>query len=191
MGLEIETPISNLIAKGYNAVSRYFPEFDSFDYRDWYAAKTMLLRLGETTFVSVLKDSCAAWNVMSEFLTRITGPLSPLQLREIMARAAAIYLHLEHLPRFSSSFDADTRKYTIEADHPGQIAMNEIQPSVYGPLLESACGDIIDILEPAKRDQIRGFMRAGRWGFLFDGDGKFDRRSMEPKDSEGNENPQA
>ena len=65
--------------------------------------------------------------------------------------------------------------------------MNEIQPSVYGPMLESACGDIIDMLESANRDQIRGFMREGKWGFLFDGTGQFDQRSMEPKDSEEHE----
>lgn len=156
-----------------------------FDYRDYYEAKTLLIRVGETAFVVVLKDSCAVWNIMSGFLGKITGPLSPIQVREVTARAASVYLHLSELPRFSSSFTNATGEYVIEAEHSENVAMDDIDPLVYGRLLDHSCGEIVDALGFENSESIRELLRAGKWGFLFDESGNFDERSMQPKEDEG------
>ena len=77
--------------------------FENFDYFDISIAKTMLLRMENTAIIIVLDDSGAALNLYYEELTKIGGPLSPLQLREIAARLAAINFHLTDRPKFSST----------------------------------------------------------------------------------------
>jgi hypothetical protein len=158
--------------------------FGEFDYSDNYAAKTMLLRLGEIAFVCVLTDSCAVLNVLADLYKRIDGLLSSLQLREFMCHAAFVNLNLEHPPRFTSWFQAGNGRYLIKAEHPPKVQLGEMRRCQFGELLESVCGEIIDVVEPVRKDEIRQWMREGRWVFLFNADEKFDRGSMESMDRE-------
>ena len=52
--------------------------YSNYDYRDTYAANTILLRINDIAFLSVLDDSCAAAHFFSGHFKRITGPLSPM-----------------------------------------------------------------------------------------------------------------
>jgi hypothetical protein len=92
--------------------------FGDFDYRDMYAGRTVLLRLGEIGIVSVLNDSCAAWNLLNGLLQRINGPVSPSQSKELFARMAFVNLHLKERPAPASRFSDDGSNYVILAESP-------------------------------------------------------------------------
>src|SRR5262245_1652434 len=73
---------------------------ETFDFADLYLAQTMLLRLGDVAFIAVFDDSQAA---MTKFFPRtktIDGPLTELQLREVMTELAWLNLLLKERPRF-------------------------------------------------------------------------------------------
>jgi hypothetical protein len=78
----------------------------NFDYADSYEGRTILLRLGEIAFIAVLNDSCAVWSLMQDDIRRIAGPLSSIQLRELMARMAYTNMRLRYRPQQYSAFEA-------------------------------------------------------------------------------------
>jgi hypothetical protein len=88
--------------------------FGDFDYRDMHHGRTVLLRLGKIGIVSVLNDSCAAWNVLKGLLEKLNGPLSPSQFKELMAHMAFINLRLKERP-VPSSWLPDEDHYKILA----------------------------------------------------------------------------
>ena len=71
---------------------------EKFDFGDMYTAQTMFLRLEDVGLFAVFNDSCGAINGLTPRLERIEGPLSELQLKEIMADLAFLNLHIEHRP---------------------------------------------------------------------------------------------
>jgi hypothetical protein len=72
------------------------PHFEGFDFIDLTAAQTMLLCIGDVAIIAVFNDSQAALSVANEDLdSKIGGPLSPVQLRELTARLASINLQVE------------------------------------------------------------------------------------------------
>jgi hypothetical protein len=106
----------------------------NFDYADCYEGSTILLRLGEIALLAVLNDSCATWNLMQNEFGRLAGPLSSMQLRELMARMAYTNIYLPRRPRQYSTFENQffhrdfpntvvaVGKYTIAADFPDTLA---------------------------------------------------------------------
>lgn len=50
--------------------------------------------------------------------------------------------------------------------------MNPASPEYFGSILERACGGFV------KDDEIRAYVRAGRYTFLFDQEGNFLKDSM-------------
>jgi hypothetical protein len=72
---------------------------DSFD------GRTVLLRVGEIAMIAVLNDSGAVQTILHDSLRCLKGPLSSIQLRELMVRMAFTNIHLLHRPKFSSSFE--------------------------------------------------------------------------------------
>jgi hypothetical protein len=126
--------------------------FGEFDYRDFYPSRAMLFRLGEVGLVAVLNDSCAAGNLLREpVLRKITGPVSPPQFRELMARMAYANLTLKDRPVAASEIEADGR-YIIRAVMPQTWALEGANQSDYGKLLFWCCEDIIAAL-PLGRSQ--------------------------------------
>lgn len=52
---------------------------EEFDFADFYPSRTILLRLGDTAFISNLNDAGTTTRILGPFLNGINGPLSPLQ----------------------------------------------------------------------------------------------------------------
>jgi hypothetical protein len=136
-----------------------------------------MLKLGDVAFVVVLKDSCAAYNVLQDFMARINGRLSPIQLRELTAHAANVYLHMTQLPKFHTSFAQEP--FEIRASHPPTCVLHPIDSSVQGTLIDKCCGSLIDDLKVPFPNEMRESMREGKCTFLFDDAGNFIRNSME------------
>jgi hypothetical protein len=147
-----------------------------FDYRDLYVGKTMLLRLGEVGIVAVLNDSCAALNVLENIVKKISGPLSPAQFRELMARAAEINLRLKDRPIFGSRFDKDYAHQILTADVPNKVTLVEQAPEAkLGEILHWCYEDIIPLVSDGERDLVATHIKEGKYSLLLDQDGNFIR----------------
>lgn len=119
-----------------------------FDYGDDYAGRSILLKLGDIALIAVLNDSGASANFLRDIsitadkqplLSKITGPLSRIQLREIMIHFAYTNIRLDRRPEFSTEIDRETELCTLEADIPAEFELREGDTSFYGRLLFSAC----------------------------------------------------
>ena len=98
------------------------PHFEGFDFIDLTAAQTMLSVIDDIAIIAVFNDSKSALSIASEIdLSKIGGPLSPAQLRELAARFASINLKVEPRARFASAIDALSEEYTITAERPDQV----------------------------------------------------------------------
>jgi hypothetical protein len=111
------------------------PDFEAFDFCDVSVAQTMLLRLGEVAFITVLNDSCAALNVLSGALGKLIAPLTPMQLRELTAKFATVNLNLVHRPTFSSQFKPKDGRYIISAQVPEKLQIGSASRSQFGEVV--------------------------------------------------------
>lgn len=145
---------------------------NDFDYGDHYLAQTMLLQIGEVTFIAVLNDSCIASDMLRPMLKAITGPLAPLQLREVMARLAYVNLLLNTRPVFTSEFSRRSG-YVISADVPDQIERGTPSDLFFGQIFHATTKDVIGNLPEPERLTLVRRIESGRWSFLLDDRGRF------------------
>lgn len=147
---------------------------ERFDFGDLYLAQTMLLRLGDVALLAVFNDSGGAMSYFWQRLRRITGPVSELQLREMMAELAFLNLHLKERPTFRTECDIAAEKCRIVAERP-ELALRELDPKIRGVLLHHAIKDALPHLRfPGRTEQdVLDAVNAGTLTFLFDDEGKF------------------
>jgi hypothetical protein len=152
--------------------------YEHFDFGDNSMSRTMLLRVGDTAFVTVLNDSCAAINLLQPTLERISGALSPIQLRELMSRLAISNLHLKVRPRFFSQFDLEKEKCLMSAELPTEWELDEWEKDTFGKLMYSCCATMLAALQHPENASAIENVKRGRWTFLFDENGKFIENSL-------------
>jgi hypothetical protein len=104
-------------------------------------------------------------------LRKVTGPLSSLQLREVMVELAYLNIHLKNRPTFRSDIDPITHTYRIMATRP-ELDLFEQRREVRGALLYNAVQHLLPHLQFAhcSRDEAE---EAGNFSFLFDDRGEF------------------
>ncbi len=151
--------------------------FESFDYGDFSFAQTMLLRMEETAIIAVFNDSQAAAIMYKEELRKIDGPLSPLQLREIAARLAAINIHLNERPRFFSELDLLSEKYKMLGHRPAELCLVDWKDEIQGAIMHHVCQDML--ANALDREQILADLKSGRYTFVVNADGNFSRDHMD------------
>lgn len=154
--------------------------YESFDYFDLYDSQTVLLRLNDIAFIAVLNDACGALNLFLNICQKIAGPLSPIQLREVVAHLAFINLHLEERPQFYSKFDPQQQLYIISANLPQRPALINYKQTDFGEILYYCCKEMISKLKNKDIDFIKNKIKEGEYTFLFDENNFFLRNSMEP-----------
>lgn len=154
------------------------PHYEHFDYHDLFLAQAALLRIGDVALLAVFDDGHAALSHRYDFLSRIDGPLSPVQLREILAHLAYTNLKLADRPRFYTDFWVSP--CAIRARRPREIEKTEHEPEALGRILPACVGHYLDHFRNPDIDDIRAQVRAGNYTFLFDGTGHFIRNSLEP-----------
>jgi hypothetical protein len=146
--------------------------FENFDYGDLYLHRAVCFRFRDVAMVCILNDSCACFSLEKDNLfPRIKGPLSPLQIREVMARLAYLNLLIEVRPSFHSDFRDG--HYVISASRPNTINVGEWEPEEYGRVLSFACSDLLNLHKNPDMETIKEYVRAGRYTFLFDQNGDF------------------
>ena len=152
--------------------------YDQFDYGDLFETHTTLIRLGDTCFIAVLDDSCASAQVCEKITDAIVPPLSPIQLRELAAHLAHANSALKDRPQFRSIF-SETEGFRIVCDRPAKVALGEMSADRYGAILSYITDPILSQFHNSNIDDIRRYVRAGNYTFLFDEQGRFLVNSME------------
>jgi hypothetical protein len=149
-----------------------------FDYCDLYVPRTVCFRFRDAVMFCVLNDCCACLSVEKDQLfARIKGPLSPLQIREVVARLGYLNLLIKVRPLFHSEFSGG--QYRISATYPKAIEIEEGNPAAYGKLMYRACADGLGMCRNSDIEATKEHIRNGRYTFLFDQAGEFIHQSME------------
>lgn len=155
------------------------PRFERFDYADFSHHKTMMIRLGEVAIVCVLNDAGATYSLLKDWLTpKLGGRLSPVQLREILARFAHANAAIRTRPDFHTTFEQGLPY--ISVTHPDQFEADPGDPLLLGELMEHTCAPLLKGLVRENKEEVLKGIRSGGWTFLITPDGKFDALSMEP-----------
>lgn len=147
-------------------------ESDQFDYIDSHSGKGILLQLGEFSIISVLNDSCAGYTFFKERLEKINGPLSPFQLREIVAHLNFINLNLKSRPEYYSEIKTNG-EYQIKANVPEILYLEKEEDRIASPgiflryYVEGMIGNI------ENKEQILSEIESGRRNYLFNEKGEF------------------
>ena len=117
-------------------------------------------------------------NLCRDYLSKICGPLSTLQLRELLAVLSNVNLCLKNRPRFGSRFNHELEHYSIFSDASGSIEIENPPPDQYGTILHYCCQEFIPFINNEFDINIENYLKEGRWSFLFDQDGKFVANSL-------------
>jgi hypothetical protein len=149
-----------------------------FDYGDLHFFQTAMIRLGDTALIAVFNDAMGASNLFNETLARIEGPVSEVQVREIMVRLAFLNFRIKERPVFWFEVNGETNEYRLRAKHPDVVEMTEPDewaPKLYGRMLHDALGRRFPEMRTPSltANELKEFMKAGKATFLFDDAGRF------------------
>jgi len=145
--------------------------FEPFDYAD-VSSGALMIRLGSLGIVAVLNDASAALNLESQVLfPSISGPLSPMQLREVLARVAYLNLRLKYRPTHYSHLEHG--KYILGATTEKHIYLKRMFPGGRGKIMHRLATDFVRGAPPKDRAQLEIHLKRGRWTFLYKSDGSF------------------
>lgn len=176
VGQEIEREVFGTLCIFATKTASYYSHFD---YHDLYHARSVMLRIGEIGIVGVLNDSGAAYSVFEDKHERISGPLSPLQLREVLAHLSYINMYLKERPRYASLVSEDGA-FVMVAERPEVIYLDEPNNEFFGGLVEACCGPLLRDMRLPNQEEILENVRNLRWSSLFDDEDGFQRNSMDP-----------
>jgi hypothetical protein len=152
--------------------------YSEYDYHDLYGPRALMVRMGDIGIVSVLNDAGAAGIIFSKQIPAITGPLSPIQIREVLAHHSYINDQLQERPRFATTL---TRMGNVRmvAKVPYEIRLKEYSADKFGSLLENCCLSVLTSVRAPDMDIQRENMRRGEWTTLYLEDHTFRDDSME------------
>jgi hypothetical protein len=147
---------------------------EKFDFGDLSYGQTMLLRLDDTALLTVFNDSGAVNGWFWQKLEKITGPLSDLQLREVLVEFAYLNLHLKERPIFQTECNDLTETCRI-VGHRGSLDLGPMDRRIRGKLLEHVFRDILPHTRNrhATNEEVLEAVKAGNFSFLFDENGQF------------------
>jgi len=156
------------------------PEFEPFDFIDNKIGQSIMIRLDGFCMICVLNDSCGSLNVYQDELAKITGPLTPFQLKEIFTHLVYINMHLKERPLFYSQF-LENGEYHIHARTSDIVELidEKERKITHGELIYNYFKHIIPKVE--NRETILNEIRNGKRQFLFDQNGVFLDYSKEIK----------
>lgn len=154
---------------------------DRFDFSDLSVAQTMLLRLDDVAMLTVFNDSGGAMNYFWQKLQKITGPVSELQLREIMVDLAYLNLHLKDRPTFRTECDHINEQCRIVAQRP-QLALGDLDQKMRGAMLYHAVRHALPHMKVRDRTEVEVLeaIKAGSFSFLFNDKGEFIEEQLAP-----------
>jgi hypothetical protein len=156
---------------GTTLVFRTKTDDEAFDFGDLSDYSTICLRLGSVGIVSVLNDCGLVARMVSGYLSRISGPLNAIQLREVAARLAYGNELLRTRPQFWTEIDGEELR--IRAACPKSWQRGEIARANLGEVMAFACGPLLlQSKTPQTREKLEQLKR-GEIQFLYHDDGSF------------------
>lgn len=157
-----------------------FPMQDSkepFDFGDLSDYSTISLRVGSVGIACVLNDCRGVEHLVREYFSRITGPLSGLQLREVAARLAYGNTLMANRPKFWSELHRDRLAIRSLPAKPWPIPGTDHDE--LGNILVGACASLLrNSRTPNVENKIDQLGR-GEIQFLYHDDGSFITNSEE------------
>jgi hypothetical protein len=154
--------------------------FQSYDYRDTYLANTLLLRIGYVAFLAVLDDSCASAHFFSNHLKRINAPLSPIQLREVLSHLTLLNSKLKYRPSYYTVTNSISNEVSISANLPERMELENHTRKEFGEILYANVSKYVENIETQDKYFNADNIRNGMYHFLFDENGEFIKKSLEP-----------
>lgn len=157
----------------------------SFDFGDLYQAQTMMLRLDDFALLACFNDGMCAGLFLKQKTDRITGPVSDMQLRELITDLSYINLHLKNHVVLQSSFDLKRETHVV-AGTPVVPELSEQDRSLRGQLMHYFFRDRLPSMRSHRfsNTEIERRMLAGELTFLFDEEGAFFKTSDADSDQE-------
>jgi hypothetical protein len=162
---------------------------EGFDLVSITAGHALYLRLGEVALFAVFNDSGASLQGLSDVVSRIEGPLNPLQAREFIAELAACNLHLENRPRFLT---------TVTRDSSEQVRIEALVDPTSGPrfapkdhaLVGHFKFDVLNywvdrMIVPSSGESPADLLRQNAISLIFDDDGQFIKEGRIPLETAG------
>ena len=157
-------------------------DFTEFDFADLYKTKTIYIKLREVAIFAVLDDVGMVQELMAGGpLSKIMGPLSTVQLREVLARIAYCRSVIVTNPVFCTDLSTGTPRITLKWPVKLEVEPTEKQdPHRLGAMMEHFCSEFMGKYDGPDKSAIMESLREGKRTFVFGPDGKFDANSMEP-----------
>jgi hypothetical protein len=152
---------------------------ERFDFSDLYLAQTMVLCVDDCALFAVFDDSGGELRRFYPQLERIPGPLSHIQMREVLAELAFLNLSLKERPTFHTECDMEAETSRIFAVRP-ELDLVPVDLRLRGRLLRHALYTVPEGMQFAgvARDEALAAIDAGTMTFLFDEKGEFIKESM-------------
>ena len=131
-----------------------------------------MIQINDFCIIAVLNDSCAGFNLFSDLLNKISGKLSPFQIREIVAHLNYINLNLKDRPIYKSMI-TESGQYKITAEIPENLSLIDKKERISSPgdfleyYVREMIGDIAD------KEMVLEQIKKGKRNYLIDEDGNF------------------
>jgi hypothetical protein len=142
-----------------------------FDYVDSPTARTLMIQLENFAIIAVLDDSNFCTTVYNDILSKITGSLNSIQLRQVLSNLNAINLCIKDRPEFQSIINNNTQ-YQITAKVPENFSLFDKDKMIATPgdFLYFYLKNLVGL--NYSEDDYKN-IKESKVDFLFDEDGKF------------------
>jgi hypothetical protein len=152
---------------------------ERFDFADLYFAQTAMIRLEDIALIAVFNDCGIVSNYLQPMLNRISGPVSEIQLRELMVTFAYENLMLNPRSQHHCAISLESKECKLYATRK-EPTDRQSDLLLRGKLLYNALASTLPLLE-LRGSSREGTIRAieeGKLTFLFDDDGHFISNSI-------------
>lgn len=143
-----------------------------FDYVDSQAGKALMLQLDDFCIIAVLNDSGAAYNMFEEAISKFSAPLSPFQLREVVAHLNFININLKERPIYKSVINSNVGyEIIVELPETFHLVEEDLRIAKPGEFLRYYVKDMIGDIE--EKEKVLDEIEKGKRNYLFDENGNF------------------
>ncbi len=140
---------------------------ETFDYLDNLNSQTIMLQVGKIVIFVVLNDCRACISFYKTALSKITGPLATVQIRELFARLRYINDNLKYRPRFYTQFKYSGHRICVRRPKKLKLHKESRQISSLFKLMRFYIGGVIPETIP-NRETILNDLEEGKLQYIFD-----------------------
>lgn len=147
-------------------------ETETFDYLDNLNSQTVMIQVGKIVIFIVLNDCRACMSFYKTFLSRITGPLTTAQIRELFARLRYINDNLKYRPKFYTQFKYSGQRICVRRPKKLELNKGVNEKSSLFKLMKFYIGEVMPD-KISNREQLLADLENGHAQYIFDEDYNF------------------